>query len=141
MRLAQTQRQVITMPWHQIDNDLFEFLAPGGEYPLILSGLAKKIQFPWDPKFFMSYPDLAEQMCTVQNCRTGETYSISVYEFFSSFGHDSENQDVLRLKVGITIAEIYSRSSANNVCTLYRIGRRLPVLRPPHPSQTFAVIL
>jgi hypothetical protein len=83
-------------------NDLFEFLARDS-YPFVLSGLTKRSQFAWDPDFFMSYPELANQPCTVQYCKTGETYTSTVDDFFRTFGDESEDREVLRLKVSVKI--------------------------------------
>jgi hypothetical protein len=100
IKLAQTHRQVVTIPWQDMTNDLFEYItAQEFGCPIVILGVTEKFQFRWSPEFFIKYAALGRQTCDVQNCHTGQVYSSTVEDFFRKYGDESEDREVLRLKV------------------------------------------
>jgi hypothetical protein len=96
VQLADADRRVVTIHKNHMNHEIFESLwSTANPYPLLITG--HKLQLEWTPATFIEL--IGPKACKVQNCRTGVVYDSTVTEFFSLYGADSDDREVLRLKV------------------------------------------
>lgn len=95
---AELHREIIKIPAEDMTNELFDFLwSSEHPYPFVVTGIQERLQYPWSPDFFTQL--LGDQQCLIQDCETSAVRVGTVREFFSHFGSDSTEREVLRLKV------------------------------------------
>jgi hypothetical protein len=97
VRLAELNREPIVIGYDELTNDVFKSLWSNGRtYPIVVPNVGKKLQYPWNPEFFMRILGTAD--CQIQNCRTGKIVDSTVGDFFKLFGK-LDGDEVWRLKV------------------------------------------
>jgi hypothetical protein len=99
MQRADSNRDIISIPRHELTNDLFVHLWDRDDpYPLVVTPTPgqKLLQFRWTPEFFTEVT--GKTPCDAQDCETGDIVPTTVGDFYSLFGK-SDNGQVLRLKV------------------------------------------
>jgi hypothetical protein len=100
VKLADADRQVVTIHRKHVTHELFSYLwSTANPHPLLVRG--HQMQLEWTPATFIHL--MGSKPCKVQNCRTGEIFDSTVGEFFGRCGDESEEREVLRLKVISTI--------------------------------------
>ena len=65
--------------------------------PFVVKDLQNDLQASWEPAFFIQ--QYGGTLCEVQDCETGNEWSCTVAEFFSSFGRAEVPERILKLKV------------------------------------------
>jgi lysine-specific demethylase 3 len=100
MQRADSNREIISIPRNELTNDLFVHLwARDDPYPLVVTPTPghKLLQYPWTPEFFTNIT--GRTGCNAQDCETGDIVPTTVGDFYSLFGKEYDDRQVLRLKV------------------------------------------
>ena len=95
---ARYDQCTLTIPCNDFTDSLLDALWSAEDpFPILITGATAGLQLDLDPAFFIktfyNFP------CEVQNCTTGEIIETTVDAFFSLYGHDSDSDYVLRMKV------------------------------------------